>query len=677
MQLLREGRSFSGHERNCAFLNTGSPQFANVSAVTGLDFEDDGRTVAVTDWDHDGDLDLWLGNRTGPRLRLMRNETIRDNVSATDGFVAFRLRGTTSNRDAIGSRVTVVARRQAANSETVHLIQSLQAGDAFLSQSSKTVHFGLGDLNQIDEVIVEWPSGQREIFSDIEPGKRYTLTEGSAEATEWTPRQAVSRLQPSEQPARTLPGEYRTFLANPLPLPLLRYHRLDQEEELFVDFNRPTLLMLWASWCPSCVAELTTLRDHAAQLRDAGLDVLALSLDGLDASQASSSEDASELLANINFPFSTGIATRVLIDKLQIVNSLLFNRTPPMAVPVSYLIDEGGAVVAVYRGSVPIDRLVADLEMIGKSPEEYRLQAVPMAGRWNSPPRQLLPRAVGRYFEQAGYGEDLARYLQLETEQLRQRRAQATTQAARAQLDQQYASAHFSLGVELQAEGNLAESIEHFRLARQAQPENTQIASNLGVLLARTGRLDDAIDTLRAAVELDTSSADARVNLATALDASGRFVDSIPHYQQLLAAHPNAVEIRARLARALLEVANYGDASAEFTRVVQQNPRDARSLMVLAWLLATCPDDTVRNGQQALQITQGLHRQTDGNDPVVLDVLAAAHAETGDFELARQHAKRSIELLRNRQPALQKAMADRLQQYQTQQPHRDPDGKYP
>ena len=77
-ELLRRGRSFSGHEPNCAFLNCRGVPFANVSAVTGLDFKDDGRAVAVTDWDHDGDLDLWLRNRTGPRLRLMRNETVPD-----------------------------------------------------------------------------------------------------------------------------------------------------------------------------------------------------------------------------------------------------------------------------------------------------------------------------------------------------------------------------------------------------------------------------------------------------------------------------------------------------------------------------------------------------------------------------------------------------------------------
>ncbi len=58
------GRSFSGNERNCCYLNTTFEptipgRFANISGSSGLDFPDDGRALAVTDWDQDGDLDLW------------------------------------------------------------------------------------------------------------------------------------------------------------------------------------------------------------------------------------------------------------------------------------------------------------------------------------------------------------------------------------------------------------------------------------------------------------------------------------------------------------------------------------------------------------------------------------------------------------------------------------------
>ena len=53
--MLRAGRSLSGHERNCCFLNGRGGRFADVSAVARLDFDDDGRVLALADWDYDGD----------------------------------------------------------------------------------------------------------------------------------------------------------------------------------------------------------------------------------------------------------------------------------------------------------------------------------------------------------------------------------------------------------------------------------------------------------------------------------------------------------------------------------------------------------------------------------------------------------------------------------------------
>ena len=94
-QMVSRGMSFSGRERNRAFLNLGDGRFADVSSAFGLDAIGDGRGIAVTDWDQDGDVDLWMANRTGPRARLMLNETCPGS-----GYVAFELRGTQCNRDA-------------------------------------------------------------------------------------------------------------------------------------------------------------------------------------------------------------------------------------------------------------------------------------------------------------------------------------------------------------------------------------------------------------------------------------------------------------------------------------------------------------------------------------------------------------------------------------------------
>ena len=162
------GRSFSGNERNCCFLNTGAApaaegRFANISAVSGLDYPDDGRAVALTDWDHDGDLDMWISNRNAPRLRLMRNDSPNDNH-----FLALRLEGnaTTTNRDAIGARVEVVFANPESGTRQPKSIKTLRAGEGFLAQSSKWLHFGLGSVDVIEKVIVHWPGGNTEQFSE-------------------------------------------------------------------------------------------------------------------------------------------------------------------------------------------------------------------------------------------------------------------------------------------------------------------------------------------------------------------------------------------------------------------------------------------------------------------------------------------------------------------------------
>jgi len=166
IQLVRDGYSWSGHERNRLLLNRGGLDFADVSSISGLDHGGDGRAMAMVDWDQDGDLDLWYRDRTAPRLRLMLNQHA-PSKGARD-FLALRLEGTTCNRDAIGAVVEVVT-----DDVSKRLVRSVRAGDLFLSQSSRRLHFGLGNATKVKEVKVVWPGGRVEKFSGVEAGGTY------------------------------------------------------------------------------------------------------------------------------------------------------------------------------------------------------------------------------------------------------------------------------------------------------------------------------------------------------------------------------------------------------------------------------------------------------------------------------------------------------------------------
>src|SRR6202040_2925584 len=101
-ELIRADGTWSGFERNIFYANNRDGTFSDVSGAVGLDFLEDGRAFALADFDQDGRQEVFLKNRNGPQLRLLKIE-----MKHLPPSVAFRLRGTKSNRDAIGAAVTV------------------------------------------------------------------------------------------------------------------------------------------------------------------------------------------------------------------------------------------------------------------------------------------------------------------------------------------------------------------------------------------------------------------------------------------------------------------------------------------------------------------------------------------------------------------------------------------
>jgi enediyne biosynthesis protein E4 len=89
-------------------------------------------------------------------------------------WVALRLVGTRSNRDAIGARVRVMTRDGSQ-------WQEVRSGGSYYSQNDLRLHFGLGDAQAIERVEVRWPNGQEEAWMDLAINRYHTLTEGSGQ----------------------------------------------------------------------------------------------------------------------------------------------------------------------------------------------------------------------------------------------------------------------------------------------------------------------------------------------------------------------------------------------------------------------------------------------------------------------------------------------------------------
>jgi hypothetical protein len=149
------------------FRNLGGRKFEEVTARSGAALAQRlvARGAAYADYDHDGDLDVLVTTNNGP-ARLFRNDGGQNHA------VRIALRGTTSNRDAIGARVTVIL---ADGSRRWSMVKS---GSSYLSQSELPLTFGLGPAGGVQAIEVTWPNGRVERIPDRAVDETITVEEG-------------------------------------------------------------------------------------------------------------------------------------------------------------------------------------------------------------------------------------------------------------------------------------------------------------------------------------------------------------------------------------------------------------------------------------------------------------------------------------------------------------------
>ena len=127
-----------------------------------------GRTMAVLDWNGDARPDLVSNHLDGP-VALLSNSTKAGNS------LQLELQGTDSERDATGAKVTVTSGQQSWT-------RWQAGGDGFLCSNEAVLDFGLADANSIDRVDVQWPSGKKQTFLNLDVNQRYLIVEGDSEA---------------------------------------------------------------------------------------------------------------------------------------------------------------------------------------------------------------------------------------------------------------------------------------------------------------------------------------------------------------------------------------------------------------------------------------------------------------------------------------------------------------
>ena len=237
--------------------------------------------------------------------------------------------------------------------------------------------------------------------------------------------------------------------------------------------------------------------------------------------------------------------------------------------------------------------------------------------------------------------------------------------------------AHGALGNVLQENGALEEAEVEYLAALAIRPEDTSVLFNYGILLQNTGRLEEALEVYDRMVESRPEMAQAHLQAGVAAAQLGRSNRARASLEKTLALVPESAEVRFNLAlldceerrfesaarlleEAVAADAGYSRAHHLLARVYEEQGRRADALdhyeaasrgdeppveaiSRRAWLLATSPEEELRNGALALELAEQAVRATGGNDFSALEALAAALAESGRLEEASSLQSRAVD----------------------------------
>jgi tetratricopeptide (TPR) repeat protein len=212
-----------------------------------------------------------------------------------------------------------------------------------------------------------------------------------------------------------------------------------------------------------------------------------------------------------------------------------------------------------------------------------------------------------------------------------------------------------------------------FRHALAVTTNNDVAENNLGIVFLGQGKVDDAISLLQAAVDLRPDNSPAHENLAKALVQKGQVADALIHYRKLLELQPDNIEVHNIVGTVFTQQGRVGEGVEEWQKVLAIQPNNGNAMSNLAWVFATSPDQSLRNGAKAVELAEQALRLSGGRIPILFRTLAAAYAESGRFAEAIQTAQRGIELADSQgNSSLATELQGNITLYQERQPLRDP-----
>ena len=186
----------------------------------------------------------------------------------------------------------------------------------------------------------------------------------------------------------------------------------------------------------------------------------------------------------------------------------------------------------------------------------------------------------------------------------------------------------------------------------------------------RSFRSEEAIASFRKAIETDSNNPEANANLGNCLMRLGRIDEAIPFYEKAIALRPTYAKAHNNLGSVLLRKGHAAAALPHFEKAAQLQPQNPGPLNSLAWVLATAPDATLRNGANALKLALRASQLAEDRNPELLRTLAAAYAESNRFPEALEIVGKAARIAES-DPSLIRALREQEQDYRKNIPTRD------
>ncbi len=583
-QLIRSDGTWSGFERNVFYANNRDGTFSDVSGAVEVDFIEDGRSFALADIDHDGRLEAILKNRNSPQLRVLKN-VMKDLPPS----ISFRLRGTKSNRDAIGAVVMV-------ETESRRQTRSLQAGSGFLSQHSKELFFGLGEAKGPIRASIRWPSGLVQEIHDLPLNHRVWVEEGSqpsrVEAFQPRPQGAHAR-EPDARPPKPepLPLEVETWLLVPVSAPDFSLPDVSGQAHALASFRGRTLLLNFSTTAsPACKEELNILNRAYKRWAGHGPQLLTVNVDDpVDANQLR------KLAHIISFPILLGSEDMVSI--YNILYRYLFDRHRDLRLPTSFLIDAKGDIVKVYQGPVDPEHIEEDYHNIPQTDVQRLAMSLPFSGMNGGLEFQRNYYGYGSIYFEHGYYDQ----------------AEASFRLALKD-DPSNAEALYGLGsVYLKQEKNneARETFERTVKLKTNYPNTlTNAWNNLGLLAARQGKMPEAVAYFREALRLDPDHVVALDNLGAAYRQMQNWDEARNILERALKVKPDDPEANYGLGMVFAQIGDSERAYERLRRALQFRPDypEALNNLGILYLRTQRTDEAIASFEECIRVAPAFSR---------------------------------------------------------------------